>query len=65
MVDEVQEMPRGNGHGPPSSLGEASVGLVEGLMHVHESVDDGLTMRGRLGNLREHGREQVGTHILR
>lgn len=64
MVDEVQVVPRCDGHGPTSPLHQPGVGLVQGMVHVHEGVDDGLTVSGRLWHLGEHGREESGTHIL-
>lgn len=64
VVDEVQVVPGSDGHSPPTSLDKPGVGLMQCLVHVHKGVDDGLTMSGRLRQLRGHGRKQVRTHIL-
>lgn len=64
MVDEVKEVSWCDGHGASSSLGEPGVGLVQGLVHVHKGIDDGLAMGGGLRDIREHSGEQIWTHIL-
>ena len=64
MVDEVEVVSGSNGHGPSTSLGQTSVGLVKGLMDVHKCIDDGLSMRRRLGHFGKHCWENVRTNIL-
>ena len=64
VVDEVEVVSRGDGHGAATPLAQSDVGLVQGLMDVDEAIDDSLAVSGRLGQLREHNREVVWTDVL-
>ena len=61
VVDEVQEVPGSDGHGPAPPLEGALVGLVEGLVDVDHGVDDGVAVVGRhVGLVGHRHREKVG-----
>ena len=64
MVNEVEVVSRRDGHGVASPLGQPDVGLVEGLVHVHKPVDDGLPVGRGLGELRVHDGEHVRWDVL-
>lgn len=64
VVDEVEVVSGCDGHSPAPSLEKTRVGLVQSLVDVHEGIDDGLAVGGRLGHFREHHREKIRAHIL-
>ena len=64
VVDEVKVVTWGNSHGGAAPLGQAGVGLVQGLMDVDKCIYDGLTMSGLLRKLWIYHREIVRTGIL-
>ena len=64
MVDEVKVVTWSNSHGGAAPLGQAGVGLVQGLMDVDKRIYDGLTMSGLLRKLWIHDWEIVRTGIL-
>ena len=64
VVDEVKVVTWGNSHGGAPSLGQAGVGLVQGLMDVDKCIYDGLTMSGLLRKFWIHDWEIVRTGIL-
>lgn len=64
VVDEVKVVTWGNSHGGAASLGQAGVGLVQGLMDVDKRIYDSLTMSGLLRKLWIHDWEIVRTGIL-
>ena len=64
MVNEVEVVPWGDGHGSATPLAQGDVGLVQSLVDVDKTIDDGLSVGGGLGQLRVHHREVVRTHVL-
>ena len=64
VVDEVKVVTWGNSHGGAAPLGQAGVGLVQGLMDVDKRIYDGLTMSGLLRKFWIHDWEIVRTGIL-
>lgn len=65
VVDEVQVVSRSDGHSTASSLGQTGVGSVQRLVHIHECINDGLTMGGRLGQIGVHHWDHVRWDVLR
>ena len=64
VVDEVKVVSWCDGHCSCSPLGESDVGLVQCLMDVDKSIDDGLSMGGGLGQIRVHHWEVVRNDVL-
>ena len=64
MVDEVQIVTWGDGHGAASPLCQAGIGLVQGLVDVHKRIDDGLAVGRCLGQLWVYHRKVLWKDIL-
>ena len=64
VVDKVQVVARRDGHGVTSPLQQPAVGLVQGLVHVHKGVHNGLAMSGRLGKVGVGQGVGYGGHVL-
>lgn len=64
MVDEVQVVSGCDGHGPAPTLDEASVGLMQGLVHVHKGIDDSLSVGGGHRQLRIDRGEIARAEVL-
>lgn len=63
VVDKVQEVPGGDGHGASAPLEGALVGLVQRLVDIDHGVDDGVAVVGRhVGLVGHRHREEVGGH---
>ena len=64
VVDEVEVVAWGDGHGGASPLGQPGVGLVQSLVHVDEGIDAGLAVGGRLGQVGVHHWDHVRWDVL-
>ena len=64
VVNEVEIMPRGDGHGATSSLSKSIVGLMESLVHIHKGVDHSVAVSGRSWNILKHNRQTVWRNVL-
>ena len=61
VVDEVEKVPGGDGHGAAAPLERPLVGLVQRLVDVDHGVDDGVAVVGRhVGLVGHRHREEVG-----
>ena len=60
FLRSTTDLPRGDGHGDGSPLHQSRVGLMQGLVHVHQSVDDGLPVAGGGGEPLVHYGEVLG-----